>query len=121
MRLQSELGIVYQSGKSANLMRQMKAEAFNSFELRYEQLKTDNWQGKHYYSNWFKEPLNNARLALFSTYEGSHCAFAGLLEEAKGNLDEFHLLAEKMSRLKKQERHLWMTQPCADIAPLSTL
>ena len=60
-----------------------------------------------------RKPLNNARLALFNTYEGSRCAFQGLWQESAGDWRKFHRLAEQKSSLPAQERRAWLQQKCA--------
>ena len=117
IELRDVLEDVYQSDQPDALKRQLKTAAFDGFSLSYEQLSANTWHGKRYYANWFEVPLNNARLALFSTYEGSQCAFQGLLDQARGNLMEFHQLAEQKSRADKEERQQWLNQPCANIVP----
>ena len=111
-----ELGGIYSSGVANPAKRQLKADAFQSFTHSYEQLSEHHWHGKKYYSNWFRTPLNNARLALYGTYEGSHCAFQGLLDDAGGAMHVFHHLAEQQSRMTKSQRQQWMMQPCKIIA-----
>jgi len=111
--LQGELNDLYQSDQSDTLKRNLKSAAFDAFSLSYEQLKEHSWHGKRYYASWFDVPLNNARLALFSTYEGGQCAFQGLLDQARGNLLEFHQLAVQKSKTDKDERQQWLNQPCA--------
>ncbi len=95
-------------------MRQQKADIFSALEQDYQQLRDSRWQGKPYYAAWFKEPLNNARLALYNTYEGSHCAFQALWDESAGDWQKFHHLAEQKSRLAKDERQEWLKQSCPD-------
>jgi predicted aminopeptidase len=113
--VQEELGNLYRSDQSDAIKRQAKAAAFKAFSLSYEQLRETNWHGRGYYASWFEEPVNNARLALFSTYEGSHCAFQGLLDQAQGDLQVFHQLAVQKSRTEKDERQRWLNQPCSSI------
>lgn len=116
-----ELGSVYQSSQDVAGKRQLKADAFQTFSLSYEHLSNGKWHGKRYYSSWFDEPLNNARLALFATYEGSQCAFQGLLDDAEGNMREFHRLAEQKSRVPQNQRQQWLMQPCKSIAPAANM
>ena len=113
--VQGALGNLYRSDQSDAIKRQVKAATFKAFSLSYEQLRETNWHGRGYYASWFEEPVNNARLALFSTYEGSHCAFQGLLDQAQGDLQVFHQLAVQKSRTEKDERQRWLNQPCSSI------
>jgi predicted aminopeptidase len=115
--LRSELIDVYQSDQSDVDKRQLKVAAYEGFTRAYEQLSKNSWQGRRYYASWFEEPLNNARLALFSTYAGSDCAFQSLLDQASGDIQEFHRLAEQKSRAPKDERQQWLKLPCTSIQP----
>ena len=110
--VRSELTDLYNSNKTETTKRQIKADIFHSFTHAYEQLVAEKWQGKRYYAAWLDQPVNNARLALYNTYEGSQCAFQRLLDKAKGDLRVFHQLAEQKSRLKKEEREKWLQQTC---------
>jgi len=120
-KTRTQLGGLYLSGLSEFIMRKKKAEIFSEFESDYHRLSDEKWQGKRYYSNWFKEALNNARLALYNTYEGSHCAFQRLWHQAGGNWRTFHQLAEQKSRLRKEERQVWLKQTCTEIASSTRL
>jgi len=108
----SQLASLYHSNKTDTVMRQHKADIFRTFEGDYQKLSDEKWQGKRYYSSWFKEPLNNARFALFNTYEGSLCAFQSLWDKSGGDWQKFNHLAEKKSRLPKKERQAWLQQTC---------
>jgi len=114
--VRTELSGVYQSNETVIRKRKLKADIFNSLSNSYVHLSKDKWQGRRYYSDWFEAPLNNAKLALYNTYESSHCAFKDLLDRAGGNLREFHRLAEQKSRLKKDDREKWLKQKCLTIA-----
>ena len=108
-----DLADIYQTDKPETIKRQLKAEVFQSFSDSYEQLSTEKWSGKRYYASWFEGPVNNARLALYNTYEGSHCAFQELFDQARGDLLEFHRLAEQKSRLQIEDRAVWLKRTCA--------
>jgi len=120
-KARNRLAAIYLSKETDAVMRQKKAGFFASLEQDYQRLSDEKWQGKRYYSSWFKEPLNNARLALFNTYEGGFCAFQGLWDKSGGDWQKFHHLAEKKSRLPKKERQAWLTQKCPAIAPQAGL
>ena len=112
-----ELTVLYLSEETETLKRTRKSEIFISLSKTYNQLRTEKWQGKPYYDSWFEQPLNNAKIALYDTYEGGQCAFTGLLDSANGDLREFHRLAENHSRLQKDERELWLKQTCVTMLP----
>lgn len=117
----NELEEVYRSDISPVEKRAMKAATIERLVLSYDQLRVDQWEGENYYSGWFSEPINNAKLALYTTYEGSQCAFQKLFDDAAGNLLEFHRLAEQQSRIAKDQRDKWLMQSCAAIASTGKL
>jgi len=120
-KARTRLAMLYLSNESETVMRNRKAGIFSTLERDYQKLSDENWQGKRYYSSWFNEPLNNARLALFNTYEGSFCAFQGLWEKSAGDWQKFQQLAERKSRLPKKDRQAWLKQTCPAIAPQAGL
>ena len=113
--IRTELAGVYQSNQADDMVRKQKAEIFLRLSHSYERLVVEKWHGKSYYNSWFKDPLNNAKLALYDTYEGGRCAFIGLMEMAEGDLRVFHRLAEQKSRLQEKERQQWLKQTCVTI------
>ena len=115
--VRDELDSLYCTDKPATEKRKLKDEIFNSFSHSYEQLSAEKWNGKRYYASWFEGPANNARLALYNTYKGSHCAFQGLFDQAGGDIRVFHRLAEQKSKLKKEDRETWLNQVCPGMTP----
>jgi len=110
--VRNELADLYRTDKPETAKRKQKAETFQAFSRSYERIRTEKWNGKGFYSSWFENPINNAWLALYNTYEGSHCAFQSLFDQAGGGLRKFHQLAEQKSRLQKDEREKWLKQTC---------
>jgi len=117
--VREDLSELYRSNAGDIEKRRIKAELLQGLEASYGQLKADKWDGKDYFSGWFVEPLNNAKLALYDTYEGGHCAFRNLYAGTGGDMREFHRLAEQQAKLSKDERRTWLEQPCDAIAPVS--
>ena len=111
-QVQHELTSLYHSKEPETAKRQQKAEIFLSLSISYESLVVDKWHGESYYKSWFNDPLNNAKIALYNTYEGSQCAFQRLWDKSEGLPQEFHRLAEQKSRLQKEERQKWLNQTC---------
>lgn len=114
--LRLQLLEIYQSNKTEAQLRESKAALFRSFKAALEDMRQQNWQGKRYFADWSDGTLNNARLALYNTYEGSRCAFQQLWLEAEKNLQTFHALAEQKSMLSKQDRANWLDQICPGVA-----
>ena len=112
---------LYRSNETEAVMRRQKAEVFSELKRDYQRLIDEKWQGKPYYSAWFNQAPNNARLALYNTYEGSLCAFEGLWEKSGHNWQKFQQLAKQKSSLPKDQRLEWLKQTCSDIAPQANL
>lgn len=102
-------------------MRQRKQAFFDALYAAYQQMVQKDWQGADYFRGWFDGELNNARLALVSSYHGGQCAFAGLYREAGENMRRFIDLASEKSRLSRSRRSEWLQQPCAVIASAGDL
>lgn len=116
-----DLAELYRSDSSDADKRTMKADILRGLVQSYAQLREQKWDDKNYFSGWFAEPLNNASLALYNTYEGGQCAFRNLLGRAEDKMQEFHHLAQMQANLQKDERRKWLKQTCAAIAPASKL
>lgn len=120
-QVRDKLGSLYQSNDSEAYMREQKVVILHGLTQSYQQIVTERWQGQDYYSGWFEKPLNNARLALFNTYEGGNCAFQSLMKQASGNMVTFQTLAETQAKLHKDEREKWLNSSCPVVAPAAKL
>jgi len=78
----------------------------------YQQLVSEDWQSRDYFGGWMEGELNNARLALAESYSGGSCAFAGLFQQADGQLAEFYALAEQQAKLSQEQRDTWLQASC---------
>ena len=102
-------------------MREQKTKILADLVLSHKELIRDKWAGEQCFSAWIEEPVNNARFALFNTYQSGQCAFQSLMERADGKMPEFHRLAKQQAELKKEQRDKWLNQSCAVIASASKL
>jgi predicted aminopeptidase len=84
--------------------RRLKNDIFIQLKLEYTHMKRA-WQGYPGYDNWFKEPLNNAKLISVSTYYDYVPAFIKILEQSDGHLEQFYRHCEELAELSKSERH----------------
>lgn len=96
-----ELEQVYLNPVDDQQKRQDKQQAFSLLAHRYEQMKEQQWNGKAWFDRWFSRPINNARLASFSTYYDKVPLFQALLSACDGDLTRFY---ETVSQLKKQAK-----------------
>lgn len=88
--LKDRLEGVYTSPLDDEPMRLAKQREFAQFESEYELLKARKWQGRGWFDRWFETPLNNARLASFSTYYESVDTINRLLRECDFDFDRFY-------------------------------
>mgnify|MGYP001822093963 CR=1 FL=1 len=102
-------------------MRTLKEAALSRMETRYHVMVETEWNGKDFYAGWFEKELNNARLALATTYRGNSCAFQHLYAEAGSNLGEFMKHAAEKAALPAAERTIWLQQDCTVIASAGDL
>ena len=102
-------------------MRTLKKTAFFSMKRRYHEIVDSEWHGKDFFAGWFENELNNARLALASTYRGNSCAFLLLYADAGGDLHTFMKQAARKASLPAAERSEWLHQDCAGIASAGDL
>jgi predicted aminopeptidase len=107
---------LYASGITAEEMRPRKQETFDAMRNAYEALRNQHWNGQDFFLSWFNQPLNNARIALAKSYEGGHCAFSRLFDEAARNPEQFHIMAAKIAARDKDQRAHWLEQPCSAVA-----
>ena len=111
-----KLARLYQSDQPESTMVRQKSLLLNALQGDYQKMVENRWKGQDYYATWFNKPVNNARLALFDTYDGGRCAFGLLFEKAQGNMVEFNELVRKHSKLPTQERNKWLNQTCPVVA-----
>ena len=72
--------------------------------FEYAQMK-EAWQGYTGYDDWFKEPLNNAKLLSVSTYFDYLPAFIKILEQSDGDLERFYGRCKELAGMSKFERN----------------
>jgi predicted aminopeptidase len=81
----------------------------------YASLKTE-WGGYAGYDDWFKRPINNARLNTIAAYYTLVPAFNELLARHQGDLQKFYAESKAMAELskeKRQERIAALARPSA--------
>lgn len=107
-RLQEE----FDSGHSADIMRQNKSTIYAEMKVQYQRLIRDEWNGHRFYESWFNREMNNARLALANSYQGGLCAFENLYELAGRDIVQFQQSAAEKASLSRAQRAVWLSQPC---------
>ena len=91
------------SAAAAEAKRTRKIEVMATLRADYEKLKA-TWGGYAGYDNWFKRPINNARLNTIATYETLVPAFKQLLAQEGGDLPKFYNDAKALAGLSKEKR-----------------
>ncbi|RBP51565.1 aminopeptidase [Arenicella xantha] len=97
LSVKNELAAVYAQSLSDAELRQVKAQIFTDMRARYENLKHEKWGGRGWYDRWFDSPVNNARLAVFSTYRDAVPELKALLARCGGDLAKFYAVVSAMS------------------------
>ena len=86
----TRLNDLFNQGIDGDEMRVRKQAEFDDLKQRYEQLKSRHWQGRGWFDRWFDTPLNNARLAAFSTYRDRVPELQAFLALCGGKLSQFY-------------------------------
>jgi predicted aminopeptidase len=86
----TELSLLYTSPQDPQQMRISKSLIFTRMKDKYSTLKASKWNGSTWFDTWFDTPVNNARLAAFSTYHERVEPIRGLLHDCGDNLDRFY-------------------------------
>ena len=121
LQARSELAELYASSATEAGKRRAKSILFEQLVADYQYLVNGPWSGQDFFAGWFAGELNNARLALFSSYRGGICAFAAIYREAGQDLQRFHAFAAERAGLEPAARSAWLEQPCPHVAPRQEL
>jgi len=99
----AELEGIYASAMRDGEKRAAKARALRALRARYAASapRLDGYRGL---DRWFAQDLNNAKLALVSTYHDLAPRFAALLERLGGDLQAFHREVERIAGLDFEAR-----------------
>ena len=84
------LKVLYADAVEVELKRQTKHKLLLEMQIKYDRLKSMHWGGKPWFDHWFQQPVNNARLAGFSTYRDKIPALSQLLTSCGGDLERFY-------------------------------
>lgn len=98
-----ELAAIYASDIPPEEKRQAKTGVFTRLRQDYAALK-NLWGGYDGYDEWMARDLNNAHLALVSTYNDLVPAFTNLLATHEGDLAAFFEDARQLAALPAGER-----------------
>lgn len=102
MRYRQQLQELYESGKNEAEMRSQKQHLFTRMQADYQVLKS-SW-GEGVYDNWFKQRLNNARLASVSTYRKYTGDMLAIYAELGDNMLLFYDIMMTYGRCRAEQR-----------------
>ena len=106
----ASLADLYDSQQSDEQMRAVKIEVFDALRSNYERIKQAQWGGASWFDSWFETPVNNARLAAFSTYHELVPSIQLLLQKCSYSLPRFYAT---LSKLKAVDGQVTLPQGCA--------
>jgi predicted aminopeptidase len=112
-KTREELAHIYASDKSDAAKQASKQQCLLALQKRYQAL-TKSLDIQTGYDAWFKEGLNNAKLASVSTYTRWVPAFDILFEQADGDFVAFYRAAEIVGNLKHSERRATLQSLLSD-------
>ena len=98
-----ELEAVYASSRSDGQKREAKIRRFERLRSRYAALRA-TWAGGPTYDFWFERGVNNAAIALLSTYDRWVPALEALLARSGGDLRAFYRAGDALAALSPHER-----------------
>jgi len=85
---------IYENGAADDVTRTLKLAEFSKLRENYENTKLTRWQGEAWFDGWFERPVNNARLAAFSTYRELVPQLEALLDRCGHDLRSFYKVLE---------------------------
>ena len=97
------LEAVYASSRGDAEKRAAKARAFEGLRSRYAALRA-TWTSGPTYDFWFERGVNNAAIALLTTYDRWVPALETLLARSGGDLEAFYRACEELAALPAEER-----------------
>lgn len=98
-----DLEAVYASSRSDAEKREAKAGLIKRLRARYAALRA-TWKGGPTYDFWFERGVNNAAIALVSTYDRWVPALEALLAQYSGDLQAFYRASDALAALSPDER-----------------
>ena len=94
---------LYASDTGGLQMQARKAEILGRLRAAYVAQK-HAWGGYRGYDRWFERPLNNARIASVSTYNGLSPVFESLLRQVGADMPRFHAECRALAVLPDAQR-----------------
>lgn len=99
-----QLRAMYSADLSDPEKRLRKTKIIQSLHNNYSALKVE-WNGFKGYDQWFKTPINNARLAAVAVYRDYVPYFKRWIDACNGDLKRYYSSMKKLKNMGKEERH----------------
>jgi len=88
--VKSKLSTVYASTSSDTIKMSERERLFDDLRFKYELLKKQKWDNTPWFDHWFNVPVNNARLAAFSTYRDRVPKLNAILDQYNEDFEQFY-------------------------------
>ena len=98
-----EFANLYASSRTDAEKREAKADLIRRLRARYDAMRA-TWTSGPNYDFWFERGVNNAAIALLSTYDRWVPALEALLAQSGDNLDAFYRASDVLATLSADER-----------------
>ncbi len=80
-----------------------KAQIIEKLRASHDALKA-KWGGESPYDDWFKSPINNAKLSTVATYYELVPAFRAVLQANGGDMEKFYAAVKRLGKLPEDKR-----------------
>lgn len=110
------LNKVYEANVDDDEKRANKQRVFDELKADYQQLKNGKWNGTDWYGRWFAKPINNARLAAFSTYRNRIPELKALFADCDNSFSRFYASLEAQASFDKAAGQVVVPKSCVEIA-----
>ncbi len=91
-------------------IKEQKTSIINSLRESLRQ-QIHDWDSKSKYQSWLDDEINNARLAIVSTYRSLLPDFMALYQRTNEDLGNFYEIISKLSRCQKDQRKRFLEIP----------
>jgi len=103
---------VYAANTSDITKRANKLRVLDKLTADYQLLKDDKWKGSDWFGRWFLTPINNARLAAFSTYRNRVPEITALFASCDESFSRFYAILKAQASFEKSLGHVVIPKTC---------
>lgn len=104
MRTVKELDTVYTDKTISDAVKlERKQQIIEKLRADHNVLKA-KWGGESPYDEWFKSPINNAKLSTVATYYELVPAFHAVLQANGGDMEKFYAAVKRIAKLPEGKR-----------------